>query len=74
MGKKITLGILTLGILCVAIGFAVVAIQASLGVSREAASHVSLTGDEGGSGKPFSYKFLGDEGGPGKPFFFNGTI
>jgi hypothetical protein len=68
MGKKIVLGILALGILCVATGFAVGAIQTSLGVSREATSHVALTGDDGGSGKPFSCKPLGDEGGPGKPF------
>ncbi len=68
MRKKIALGILVLGILCVATGSIAVATQTSFGVSIDPSRHVTLTGDEGGSGKPFSCRLLGDEGGPGKPF------
>ena len=68
MKKKIALGILVLGFLCLAAGFTVVATQTSFGASRDSARHVTLTGDDGGSAKPFSYGLLGDEGGPAKPF------
>lgn len=73
MWKKIALGILVLGILCMATGFAVVATQTSFSASKDAARHAAVTGNEGGSGKSFSYSPLGDEGGPAKPFG-NGTI
>lgn len=68
MWKKILLGILVLGMLCVATGFAAAANQINFGAHRDSSRHVALTGDDGGSGKPFSYSPLGDEGGPAKPF------
>jgi hypothetical protein len=74
MQKKIAFGVLLLGILCVAAGFAVVAAQRSFGASKDSTRHVALTGDEGGSGKPFSYAYLGDEGGSPKPFVNNVTV
>jgi hypothetical protein len=73
MWKKTALGVILLGILCVAAGFAVVAAQTSFSASKGANRHVALTGDDGGSKVPFSYAPLGDEGGPGTPFV-NGTI
>jgi hypothetical protein len=72
MWKKIALVALLLGILCVAAGFAVEAVQTSFGASRDSSRHVALTGDDGGSRMPFSYALVGDEGGPGMPFA-NGT-
>ncbi len=73
MWKKIALGVLFLGILCVATGFAVVAAQTSFGASRDSTRHVALTGDDGGSGMPFRFACLGDEGGSPIPFVKNGT-
>jgi hypothetical protein len=68
MRKNIALGVLVLGFLCLAAGFIVVATRTSFGAFRDSARHVTLTGDDGGSGKPFSCSPMGDEGGPGKPF------
>jgi hypothetical protein len=72
MWKKVAIGVLLLGILCVAAGFAVVAAQTSSGASGAATRHVALTGDDGGSGMPFRFACLGDEGGSPTPFV-NGT-
>ncbi len=73
MWKKVALGALLLGILCVAAGFAVVVAQTSFGASRDSARRVALTGDDGGSGMPFRFACLGDEGGSPTPFV-NGTV
>jgi hypothetical protein len=68
MWKKIAVGVFLLGILCVATGFALAVAQRGFGASKDAIRHVALTGDDGGSVKPFSYASLGDEGGPAKPY------
>jgi hypothetical protein len=72
MWKKVAVGVLLLGVLCVAAGFAVVSAQTSFAASRASTRHVALTGDDGGSGMPFRFACLGDEGGSPTPFF-NGT-
>jgi hypothetical protein len=68
MWKKVALGVLLLGTLCVAAGLAVVVAQTSFGASRDSVRHVALTGDDGGSGMPFRCACLGDEGGSPLPF------
>jgi len=68
MRKKMALGILVLGMLCVVTGFISVATRISFSASGDSARQAVLTGDEGGSRKPFDCRLLGDEGGPAKPF------
>lgn len=68
MRKETVLEVVVLGVLCVAAGLLAVASQTSFGASAGLTRQVTLTGDDGGSRKPFSYRLLGDEGGPGKPF------
>jgi len=68
MRKKIALGILVLGMLCVATGFISATTRTSFGASGDSTRQAALTGDEGGSRKPFGCRLLGDEGGPAKPF------
>lgn len=73
MRKETVLGVLVLGVLCVAAGFIAVATQTSFNASGGLPRQVALAGDEGGSSKPFSCRLLGDEGGPGKPFNVNSS-
>ena len=68
MRKETVLGVVVLGFLCIATGFVAVTTQTSFGASGNLTGQVTLTGDDGGSRKPFSCRPLGDEGGPGKPF------